>query len=71
MDLLPGSDTGNDTDNITSDTTPTLRVSLTNAAVGDSVELLLDGASFGAPIMPTPVRYDGLYFTEAKSVVDW
>jgi hypothetical protein len=28
-------------------------------------------ASFGAPIMPMPVRYNGLYFTEAKSVVDW
>ena len=50
VDLLPGSDTGNDSDNITSDTTPTLRVSLTNAEVGDSVELLLVGASFSTPL---------------------
>ena len=53
VDLLPGSDTGNDTDNITSDTTPTLRVSLSNAAVGDSVELLLGGVSFATPVTRT------------------
>ena len=48
INLLDASDTGSAADdNKTSDTTPTLRVSLagTNAVVGDTVELLLDGNS--------------------------
>ena len=49
LDLLAASDTRSDSDDITGDATPTLRVSLSNAAVGDSVELLLGGASFATP----------------------
>ena len=48
IDLPDGSDTGSSaTDNTTSTTAPTLRVYLTgtNAAVGDTIELLLGGAS--------------------------
>ena len=53
IDLDASSDTGSSTtDNNTSDTTPTVRVSLvgTNAAAGDTVELLLGGASLTTPV---------------------
>ncbi len=51
VDLTAGSDTGDlDSDNLTNDTTPTFRVSLTDAEVGDSVELLLEGSSFDTPL---------------------
>ena len=56
IDLATASDTGSSTsDNKTSDTSPTLRVDLTgtNAAAGDTVELLLDGSSLDTPVTKT------------------
>ncbi|TRW91231.1 DUF4347 domain-containing protein [Candidatus Methylobacter oryzae] len=52
IDLQSGSDTGpSSSDDITKTTNPTVRVSLagTNAVVGDTLELLLGGASLGTP----------------------
>ena len=49
--LLVTSDSGSsDTDGITKETAPVFRVSLTDAEAGDSVELLLDGRSFGTAL---------------------
>ncbi|MDA8635723.1 Ig-like domain-containing protein, partial [Rhodobacteraceae bacterium] len=56
IDLDASSDTGSSTtDNSTSDTTPTVRVSLvgTNAASGDTLELLLDGSSLSSAVTKT------------------
>jgi hypothetical protein len=56
IDLAAASDTGSSTtDNITNDTTPTVRVSLTgtSAVAGDIVELLLGGSSLGTPVTVT------------------
>ena len=57
-DLLSGSDSGTSTtDNLTKTTNPTFRVSLdqsgTNTSVGDTLELLLGGASFTTPVTKT------------------
>jgi len=48
IDVLPASDTGSsNTDNLSSDNTPTVRVNLTNGSIGDTVTLLSGTTSVG------------------------
>ncbi|MGK5077309.1 Ig-like domain-containing protein [Janthinobacterium sp. HLX7-2] len=59
--LAAASDSGaSNSDGITNVTNPTVRVSLagTNAAVGDTAELLLAGATFGTPVRATLTSTD-------------
>ena len=54
-DLQAGSDSGTlDSDDITNDTTPTIRVALNGDVVaGDTVELLIGGVPFATPLVDT------------------
>ena len=50
-DLQPGSDSGGNTsDNLTNVTTPSFTINVSTATAGDTVELLNNGSSFGAPV---------------------
>ena len=53
-DLTPATDTagpgGNTSDNLTNDNTPDFSINVSGATAGDTVELLNNGSSFGAPV---------------------
>ncbi len=44
---------GSDQDNLTTNTTPSFTIDVSNATAGDTIELLADGSSFATPVTHT------------------